>query len=143
MTDFTRVTPDFAVAPQLTAEGVAAAAAAGFRTIIGNRPDGEAPGQLPLRDVEAAAKAAGLNYKAIPFSGPPPPAAVAETADFLETAPGPVLAYCRTGTRSITVWAMAQALAGKHSPDELIALARQAGYDLSGARDALARLAPG
>jgi uncharacterized protein (TIGR01244 family) len=66
-----------------------------------------------------------------------------ETAAALDEANGPVLAYCRTGTRSITAWALAQALAGSsHTPDEIIALAQKAGYDLSGARGALEALAP-
>lgn len=143
MSDFRSVTPDFAVAAQLSADDIARAAAQGFRTIINNRPDGEAPDQLPAREAEAAAKSAGLVYFALPFAGPPPPAAVARTAEMLEEAAGPVLAYCRTGTRSITAWAMAQALVGALSPDEIIALAAKAGYDLTGARGALEGLSPG
>jgi uncharacterized protein (TIGR01244 family) len=65
-----------------------------------------------------------------------------ETAQTLDEANGPVLAYCRSGTRSITAWDLAQALAGSHTPDEIIALAQKAGYDLSGARGALETLAP-
>jgi uncharacterized protein (TIGR01244 family) len=143
MTEFKRVTPDFAVAPQLTAADIARAAAEGFRTLIDNRPDGEVPGQFSAAEAKAAAEAAGLAFHAIAFTGAPPPAVVAATAELLEQAHGPVLAYCRTGTRSITAWAMAQALTGAHAPDALVALARQAGYDLSGAREALVRLHPG
>ncbi len=143
MSEFKRVTADFAVAGQLGTEDVARAAGEGYRTIIANRPDGEAPGQPAADAIKAAADAAGLNFKAIPFSGlPPAPAIVAETATALDEANGPVLAYCRTGARSITAWALAQALTGGHTPDEIIALAQKAGYDLNGARGALETLAP-
>jgi len=142
MSDFKRVTPDFSVSAQLTPEDVARAAAAGFKTILNNRPEGETGDQTPGADIAAAAARYGLEYRAAPFSGPPPPAIVAETAALLEQAPGPVLAYCRTGTRSIMAWAMAQALEGALSPDEIIAKAREAGYDVDGARGALERLAP-
>jgi len=143
MNEFKRVTQDFAVAAQLTPADIAAAAAQGFRTIIANRPDHEAPGQPSAGEIKAAAEAAGLAFRAIPFSGlPPAPDVVAETSAAIDGAAGPVLAYCRTGTRSITAWALAQALAGSHTPDEIIALAQKAGYDLSGARGALETLAP-
>lgn len=143
MAVFRRVTPDFAVAAQLTVEDIARAAVEGFATIVNNRPEGEAGDQLTGADAEAAARAAGLAYRALPFSpGPPPPAVLAETADLLDAAKGPVLAYCRTGTRSVTAWAMAQALAGTRRPEEIIALAAGAGYDLSGTRDVLDRLSP-
>lgn len=143
MSEFKRVTPDFAVASQLGTDDITRAAAEGFRTIISNRPDGEAPGQPSASEIKAAAEAAGLTFKAIPFAGlPPAPAVVMETAQALDEANGPVLAYCRSGTRSITAWALAQALAGSHTPDEIIALAQKAGYDLSGARGALETLAP-
>ncbi len=143
MSQFKPVTPDFAVAAQLEAADMARAAAEGYRTVISNRPDGEAPDQASGNEMRAAAEAAGLTFKHIPFSGlPPAPAVVMETAQALDEANGPVLAYCRSGTRSITAWALAQALAGGHTPDEIIALAQKAGYDLSGARGALDTLAP-
>lgn len=142
MTQFTQVTPGFAVAAQISTDDIARAAAAGFRTIINNRPDQESPGQPTGAEIAAAAAAHGLDYKAAPFQGPPPPAVVAETATILEQAAGPVLAYCRTGNRSILAWGLAQALEGALKPDEIIALAAKAGYDLSGARGALEGLAP-
>jgi sulfide:quinone oxidoreductase len=143
MTEFHRVTPNFAVAGQISLDDVARAAADGYRTIIVNRPENEEPGQPALADIQAAAEAAGLGFHAIAFSGlPPPPSAVGQTAELLETAEAPVLAYCRTGKRSIMAWAMAQALTGAHRPDEIIALAAKAGYDLDGARGALETLAP-
>jgi uncharacterized protein (TIGR01244 family) len=143
MAEFRSVTATFSVATQLTREDIARAAAEGFKTLVNNRPDGEAPGQLSAADAKVAAEAAGLVYKAIQFTGSPPPGVVAATDALLSEAEGPVLAYCRTGTRSITAWAMAQALAGARTPDEIIALAAEAGYDLSGARGALQGLHPG
>lgn len=142
MTDFRRVTADFSVAPQLAREDVARAVEAGFRTLVNNRPDGEAPGQPTNADMQAAAEAAGLAYVALPFAGPPPPAVVAELQTLLETAQTPVLAFCRSGTRSITAWALAEALNGTHEPAEIVALAGRAGYDLSGALGVLERLKP-
>ncbi|MEZ5959509.1 MAG: TIGR01244 family sulfur transferase [Hyphomonadaceae bacterium] len=142
MSEFKRVTPGFAVAQQLTLDDIARAATEGFRTIIANRPDGEAPGQPSASEIKAAAEAAGLAFKAIPFAGLPPAPVVMAMSEALAEANGPVLAYCRSGTRSITAWALAQALAGSHTPDEIIALAQKAGYDLSGARGALETLAP-
>jgi uncharacterized protein (TIGR01244 family) len=142
MTEFRRVSPDFAVAGQLTVEDFARAASEGFRIVIKNRPEGEDPDQPAEAEMKAAAQAAGLEYRALPFTGPPPPGVVGQTAEVLEDAQGPVLAYCRTGRRSITAWAMAQALAGSRRPDEIIALASKAGYDLEGARGALETLAP-
>lgn len=143
MVEFRRVTPEFSVAPQLAAEDFARAAAEGFKTVINNRPDGEAGDQLSSADAKAAAEAAGLSYYALPFQGPPSPAILAEMAQLLEAArSGPVLAYCRTGTRSVTAWGMAQALSGAHDVDEVVALAAEAGYDLGGARAMLQRLSP-
>jgi len=143
MTEFHRVTPSFAVAGQISPADVARAAAEGYRTIVVNRPENEEPGQPALAEIRAAAEAAGIRLVALPFSGlPPPPNAVGEMAELLETAEGPVLAYCRTGRRSIMAWAMAQTLTGAAPPDEIIASAAKAGYDLEGARGALETLAP-
>ncbi len=121
---------------------MARAAELGFKTIVNNRPDNEALGQPSGAEIRAAAEAAGLAFVDIPFSGRPPPAVVAETALLLEREAGPVLAYCRTGTRSINAWALATALAGTIRPNEIIALAEKAGYDLEGARGALETVAP-
>lgn len=134
MPQFRPVTPEFAVAPQLTAADMAEAAAAGFRTIINNRPDDETPGQPSGAEMRAAAEAAGLGYHNLPFSGPPPPALIEATAELLKAAEGPVLAYCKSGTRSIMAWAMAQTASGALQPDEALATAAKAGYDLSGVR---------
>ena len=142
MTGFHRVTPDFAVAAQLEPADFARAAFEGFKTVVSNRTEGEEPGQPTEAQARAAAEAAGLVFRVVPFRGAPPPGAVSATAELLEEAPGPVLAYCRSGRRSIMAWAMAQALVGARRPDEIIALAGKAGYDLEGARGALETLAP-
>jgi sulfide:quinone oxidoreductase len=142
MTEFREVIPDFSVAGQLSVEDIRRAAGNGFKTIVNNRPDGEAPDQPRANEIRAAAEAAGMTYRELPFTGPPPPGVVAETAALLEEAPGPILAFCASGRRSMGAWAMAQALAGARRPDEIIALAAKAGYDLSGARGALETLAP-
>ncbi|MBY0565332.1 MAG: TIGR01244 family phosphatase [Hyphomonadaceae bacterium] len=142
MTALHSVTPLFAVAGQLSPEDFALAAAAGFRAVINNRPENEEPGQPSAAAMRAAAETVGLAYHALPFQGAPPPGAVASMATVLAETRGPVLAYCRTGRRSILAWGLAKALMGDMRPDEIIAAAAKAGYDLEGAREALTALAP-
>ena len=129
------------VAPQIAPEDVPGIAAAGFKAIVNNRPDDEEPGQPSGADIRAAAEAAGLAYVAIPvthagFSHPQLDA----MASALVAAEGPVLAYCRSGTRSCNLWALAAAKAGRN-PDLLQRQAGEAGYDLSGIRPMLDALA--
>lgn len=131
MAQFRRVTDDLSVSPQISVEDVAAAAREGFRTLINNRPDGEDPTQPTSREIEEAARAAGLAYVHIPVRGSPGPEQVEGVRKILETAEAPVLAFCRSGTRSIVTWAIGQALAGPRSRDELKRLGADAGYDLS------------
>jgi len=131
MSDFRRVTDDFATAPQISLDDVAEAARRGYRTLISNRPDGEEPGQPTAADFAAAAEAAGLAFHHIPVRGGPTPDQVAETQAVLAEAETPVLAFCRSGTRSIVTWSICQANIGEHSRAELIGLGREAGYDLS------------
>ena len=133
MTDFRRVTEQLYVAPQISVADVAEAARQGFKTMINNRPDGEDPAQPSSAEIEAAAAKAGLAYFHIPVRGGPTPEQVeAERKVLEEVAAGPVLAYCRSGTRSIVTWSLGQAAAGERGRDELIALGQAAGYDLSG-----------
>ena len=89
------------------------------------------PRQMTSAEAASAAKAAGLAYVEIPFAGGPGPAQVEATMEALETAAQPVLAFCRSGTRSITAWALAQAAAGAMAPDQILQAAGRAGYDLS------------
>lgn len=132
MTDFRRVTDQFSVSPQIAPADVAAAAAQGFVLIVNNRPDGEDPAQPAGAEIEAAAKAAGLGYVAIPVRGGPTIEQVTALRETVEAANGPVLAFCRSGTRCIVTWSLGQAEAGARSRQELIDLGAQAGYDLSG-----------
>lgn len=138
MTDFRSVTPHFSVSPQLSVEDMTAAAAAGFKIIISNRPDGEDPGQLTAAEARAIAEAAGLRFEHYPFVGPPTEQAISGLSLTLAEA-GPVLAFCRSGTRSITAWAIAQARSGAMNADEIIEKAAAAGYNLSGLRGSLAQ----
>jgi uncharacterized protein (TIGR01244 family) len=126
MADIRRVTEQFAVAPQLELDDFAEAAALGFTHIINNRPDGEGPDQPASAEAEAAAKAAGLTYAYAPFVGPP----TAEAVKAVITAKGKTLAYCRSGTRSVTAWALAQA-SNSANADEIIQAAANAGYNLA------------
>jgi uncharacterized protein (TIGR01244 family) len=131
MADIRRVTSEFSVAPQLALEDLETAAAQGFKLVINNRPDGEAPGQPTAAAMEAAARAAGLGYVHIPVSGMARPDQVEAMQAALAEAGGPVLAYCRSGTRSITTWALGQAASGARAPSEIVELGYEAGYDLS------------
>lgn len=120
----------FAVAPQMQPEELAGLAAQGFVAVVCNRPDGEEPGQPSLEDMRSAAQAAGLAFHHIPVAGGLfPPAAVAAFGAIRRGTPGKVLAYCRTGTRSATL----DALANVHGLGivERLSRARAAGYDLS------------
>lgn len=132
MTDFRRVTDDFSVSSQISVADVDEARRLGFTTIINNRPDGEEPGAPQGADIEAAAKAAGLAYVHVPVRGAPGPAEVEAVRVAVAAAPGPVLAYCRSGNRSITTWSIGQAMSGAMDRGDLVSLGRQAGYDLSG-----------
>jgi uncharacterized protein (TIGR01244 family) len=131
MTDFRHVTDDISVSPQIRVEDIDEAARLGFRTIINNRPDGEDPSQPSSREIEAAAAEAGLAYFHIPVRGGPTPEQVETTNRVLAEAPRPVLAFCRSGTRSIVTWSLGQATSGVRGRDELVGLGRQAGYDLT------------
>jgi len=133
MAEFRRVTDDFSVAPQITLDDLPRAAQAGFVLVINNRPDGEVPDQATGAEVEAAAKAAGLDYAFIPVRGLPTPEQVEEERELIAAAKGPVLAYCRSGNRSIITWSLGEARAGARSRDELIKLGAATGYDLNAA----------
>jgi len=126
-----RLTDALSVAPQIEPDDVAAAAARGFRSVINNRPDGEQDGQPAGATIEAAAQRAGLAYRHIPVvSGQLQDAQVQAFASALEALPGPVLAFCRSGTRCASLWA----LQAGGDADAVLATARAAGYDLSALR---------
>ena len=102
--------PHFAVAAQMDANMVADAVAQGFKTLVNNRPDGEGGPDQPLSSsVEAAACAAGLHYVYLPVvGGAITPAQVQAMRDAMQTAPQPVLAFCRSGARSAQLYALTQ-----------------------------------
>lgn len=141
MSEFRRLNENVMVSPQLALGDMAEAAALGITTIVNNRPDGEEP-SAPQGDAMAdAAAAAGLNYVAIPvghsgFSEPQVDAMIAA----LEQADGPILAYCRSGTRSTLLWALAAAKQGE-VPETIARTAAQAGYDVSPIRPMIDMLA--
>jgi uncharacterized protein (TIGR01244 family) len=130
MPSFRAVTPLFSVSEQIESQDLQAAARAGVVLIINNRPDAEAPGQPAGSDLEAAARSLGLHYTHLPIRGGPTREQIVETQHALDQANGPVLAFCRSGTRSIVTWAIAQAERGAMTPDELKRLGEAAGYDL-------------
>lgn len=135
MTDTKQLTDEISVAP-FVPPGEVAALAGRYRTLINNRPDGEEPGQARSAEIEEAAHAAGMDYVHIPIvPGQISSAQVAAFDDALTQHPGPMLAFCRSGTRSTAMWALSQA--GKRSADDILATAKAAGYDLSPLRPTL------
>lgn len=137
---FRRLTDDFHVAPQIATADIAAAAQQGFALIINNRPDGEDP-EAPQGDaIAAAAAAAGLGYVAVPVGHGGFSHAQLDAFDAARAAhPGKALAYCRSGTRSTHLWALASARGGVGT-DDLCAAAADAGYDLEMLRPMLTSL---
>ena len=131
MDSLKRLTPFIAVAAQLQPADMGALAAAGFRSVINNRPDGEGEGQPSSAEMEVAARASGLDYHHLPVvAGKIGDADIVAFGRLLALVRGPVLAFCRTGTRSTSLWALSEA---RHlDPAVLLATAREAGYDLSG-----------
>lgn len=130
MADIRKVTDYFAVAPQIDESDVQEIAAQGYKTIIANRPDGEGGVDQPrMGAIRTRAEEQGLIFVALPFSGAPTPEIIERMQSILNEAPTPVLAYCRTGTRSITAWALSHG--GQGQADEIVESAAGAGYDLS------------
>jgi uncharacterized protein (TIGR01244 family) len=140
--DIRRITPGYAVSPQIAPEDVAAIAAAGFTTIICNRPDHEVGPELQADAIRAAAEAAGLAFVPNPVeNGAMTMDMVTGQGDAIAAAPGPVFAYCRSGTRSSIVWALSRA--GQEPTDAILQAAAAAGYDLAGLRGQIEALAAG
>lgn len=132
----------FWVSPQIDFEDLKDAAAMGVRLIINNRPDNEEPGQPSAADMEKAARALGIDYVSIPFRGANmTDAQIAEFETALANAKGPILAHCRSGTRSTAIRALALAKAGRNIAD-IIDEAAEAGYDISGLAPRLEAIAP-
>lgn len=137
MPDIRRIDDQISVAPQLFPEELAEVAALGFKGVVNNRPDDEEPGQPNDAAMRAAAEAAGLAYTSIPithsgFSH----SQIDAMAAALDAANGPVLAYCRSGTRSCNLWALTTAKAGG-DPETITDRGAGAGYNLAGIRPML------
>lgn len=138
--DIRSLTESYAVSPQISLADLVAIKAAGFTTVIDNRPDGEIPADLHAGVMQQAAEALGLTFVVNPVIGG------ALTMDnvlaqqaALDDATGPVLAYCASGNRSSMVWALARA--GRDPTDDLIAIPARFGYQLEGLRSQIEALA--
>ena len=134
--DIRALTPTYAVSPQIAPEDLPAIKAAGYVTVIDNRPDAEIPGHLHTEAMRAAVEAMGLRFVANPvIGGAITEENVAAQRAAIAAATGPVFAYCASGNRSSVVWALAHA--GSARADALIGKAAQLGYNLEGLRPAL------
>ncbi|PYE81409.1 TIGR01244 family sulfur transferase [Pseudoroseicyclus aestuarii] len=134
--DIRQITSGYAVSPQIRPEEVAAIKEAGYTTIICNRPDAENPPELKSIRLREVAEAAGVHFVDNPVTHDTlGEGRIDEQAQAIEAAPGPVLAYCASGTRSSILWALSQA--GKMPTDEIIGKAGAAGYDLERLRPTL------
>ncbi|NKX44817.1 bifunctional protein tyrosine phosphatase family protein/NAD(P)/FAD-dependent oxidoreductase [Roseicyclus persicicus] len=129
--DARTITVGLSVSPQITADDLRTAKDHGFRAIICNRPDGEGMDQPNFEEIETAAKALGLEARYLPITaGKVMDEDAAAFGRLLTELPGPVLAYCRTGTRSATLWSLAVA---KDKPvADILAATKAAGYDMGG-----------
>jgi uncharacterized protein (TIGR01244 family) len=138
--DIRKITPGYAVSPQIALSDLAAIKAAGFTTVIDNRPDGEIPGDLQTDHMRAAAEAMGLTFVANPvIGGAMTMENVTAQGAAIAAATGPVFAYCASGNRSSVVWALSQA--GCMPADDLIGLPAKFGYQLEHLRPQIAALA--
>jgi uncharacterized protein (TIGR01244 family) len=129
---FRKIEDNLLVSPQISVADVAAAKQMGVTMIINNRPDGEEPEAPQSAQIEAAARSAGIDYVSIPVThaGFSRPQIDAMQAALDKADGGKVLAYCRSGTRSTLLWALAQAAKGE-SPRVIAAKAADAGYDVA------------
>jgi uncharacterized protein (TIGR01244 family) len=138
--DIRALTPDYAVSPQIEPADLAAIKAAGYVTVIDNRPDGEIPAHLHTPVMRAAAEALGLAFVAIPvIGGQLTLENVTAQGGAIAASPGPVLAYCASGNRCSIVWALANA--GKRPVDELVGIPARFGYQLDHLRPQIEALA--
>jgi sulfide:quinone oxidoreductase len=132
--------PGFEVTGKLDRADLEALAGAGLRTIVNNRPDGEDPGQLGAAQARSVAEALGLEYHHIPITAQSlSPADVDAFAAVLQSAPAPIVAHCRTGTRSTLLWALTRLRQGA-DPVALVATAARHGIDIAALPAIAARL---
>lgn len=134
--DARMLTPRYLVSPQIAVEDVPALVEAGFKTVICNRPDEEVPPSHQAEAIRAAVEAAGLKFEVLPLTHQTmTPENVARQRDLYENSPGPVLAYCASGTRCSVIWALGQV--AQLGVDGVLSATAQAGYDLSNLRPRL------
>jgi uncharacterized protein (TIGR01244 family) len=140
--DIRKITPDYAVSPQITPADLAVVKASGFTTVIDNRPDAEIASDLHEPLMRAAAEALGLTFVANPIiGGALTMANVTAQRAAMDAATGPVFAYCASGNRCSIVWALAEA---RNRPvDELVGLPARFGYQLDHLRPQIMALAQG
>jgi uncharacterized protein (TIGR01244 family) len=140
--DIRAITPEYAVSPQIEIGDLPEIKAAGYVTVIDNRPDGEVPPHLQAAEMRKAAEALGLVFVANPvIGGALTMANVTTQGEAIAASPGPVFAYCASGNRSSLVWALASA--GKRPTDELISLPARFGYQLEHLRPQIEALSQG
>jgi uncharacterized protein (TIGR01244 family) len=138
--DIRPLTPTYAVSPQIEPADLAAIKAAGYTTVIDNRPDGEIPSHLHTPVMKAAAEELGLTFVANPvIGGALTMENVRAQAQAIEAASGPVFAYCASGNRCSVVWALMSA--GSRSTDDLIKVPAKYGYNLEPLRGQINALA--
>ncbi len=129
--DIKNLTPELSVAAQISAADVSTVAERGFRSVICNRPDGEGPDQPLVAELERAALRCGLQLRYLPAeSGKVTDEQGLAFGALMAELPKPVLAFCRTGMRSTTMWALSQA--SSRPLPQIIDTAAQAGFDLKG-----------
>jgi len=129
--DAKRIDDALSVSAQIAIDDLPALKTAGFRSIICNRPDGEGADQPSFAEIQAAAEELGMEARYIPVvSGRVQDEDAARFGAALRELPKPTLAYCRSGTRSTTLWALSQAKS-MHAVD-ILARAQAAGYDMAG-----------
>jgi uncharacterized protein (TIGR01244 family) len=130
----------FAVSPQIAPEDLAAIKAAGFTTIVCNRPDGEIPPEVQADAIRKVAEAEGMRFVMNPLShGSLTMEHIEAQGRALAESSGPVFAYCASGNRSSILWALSQA--GKIPTDDLVEAGARAGYNLEVVRPQIDQLA--
>lgn len=137
------ITDTYGVSGQITPEDIPAIKAAGYGTVICNRPDAEVPAELNAAAMRQAVEAAGLTFVENPFSHAAFSMDIVDRQmETLGAADGPVFAYCASGNRCTVLWSIGQVKAGAETPEAVIAAAAANGYDLSGLRPQLESLSP-
>lgn len=140
--DIRAITADYAVSPQIEPGELTAIKAAGYVTVIDNRPDGEIPPHLHAAEMRKAAEALGLTFVTNPvIGGALTMLNVTAQGAAIAASNGPVFAYCASGNRSSIVWALANA--GQRPTDELVGLPARFGYQLDHLRPQIEALAKG